>query len=185
MTLSLPYSPPEQGSLFLGGIPPEADKWGVRLPLDPSKGGQLADTWHIGIDTISLVGNTSLEIALSDHYAGFELGLGFAFPRNVTMAIWDALDAEPEEGNAFGIFNCTKWDSLPDLVLNFSGYEVTMAREDYAFHGSTYPGGGSFCAVNISPEWFSNNTITLGVTFMRKFHMVFDMEEKELSCKFI
>ena len=182
MTLTLPYKPGEQGTLSIGELPEGVDNDFPRIPFGNSSAPSLASTWHIGIDKLSLTGNFSWDLELNNTYAGFELGLGFAFPRNVTEAIWDALDAKPDESFMLAFINCTRWDSMPDLVFSFGEREIALPKDAYLVYG--YNGDGSMiCGVDIAVNWY-NEAIVLGATFMREFHMVFDMEQSGLGCKF-
>ena len=180
MTVSLPYVPGERGSLSLGALPEDAngDDY-LRLPLGNTS---ERNTWHVGIDIISLAGNVSLSFPLTDVYADFELSTGLIFPKNVTEAIMKALNAKLEDWFYMPIINCSKWDTLPDLVLEFSGHEIVLPKEDYAVHG--YLGPDEICAIDIEWSLYDDNSVTLGVQFMRKFHMVFDMDKHELGRKF-
>lgn len=179
MTLSLPYIPGERGSLTLGALPEDIEEEYIRLPLGNSSS---KNTWHVAIDSLSLIGNVSLDLPLKGVHAGFELASGFIFPRNITEAIIEALDAKLEDRFYMPLINCSRWDGLPDLVLKFSGHEIVLPKEGYAVHG--YLGPNEICAIDIQPSWFDNDTVTLGMQFMRKFHMVFDMEENELGRKY-
>ena len=181
MTLSLPQIPWERGSLLLGAVPDEAEDDYLRLPLFNRSAGVLGGGWYVPIDSVSLSGNVSLEMPLRDIYAGFELDLGFIFPRNVTEAIIKALGAKTDQF-FLPTVNCSRWDDLPDLILTFSGHDIVLKKNDYA--GRWYYGPDMFCAIEIQSDWYTQDSVVLGVNFMKKFHMVFDMEENELGRKF-
>ena len=182
MSVSLPYNPGKRASPTLGAVPGDAGDEFVRLRLSNASSTPLANTWHVELNRIRLSGKTSLDIPLTDVSTGFNLWPDLVFPQDATEEILEALDVSQSDRFVYPYINCSRWDDLPDLVLTLAGYDIVLAEEDYAFRG--YVGAEQMCFLNIQPENFFNGPVTLGVKFMRKFHMVFDIDEHELRRKF-
>lgn len=182
MTLSLPSKSGEQGLLLLGALPEGADDDYIRLPLINATAQPVANSWLVKIDNVALRGNNSIEIPLDDIQAAVELDRGFTFPSNVTQAIIDAVGAKYSAGDPFPSFNCSRWDSLPDLVLTFSGHDVVLAKGEYTDVFYQFPDQDKICALLMNAG-FDDKAVVLGIEFIRKFHTVFDIETKELGRK--
>lgn len=182
MTLDLPCRPGERGSLTMGTIPEEAQQGDqIRIPFSESKTDGIRGKWQMSIDSVGVAGANSTTIPLPNTYATFELGPGFSFPQNVTRDILQALGAK-DQGFIYPEVNCSRWDDMPDLHLSLAGQQITLERDDYAFRG--YTPKGATCVVAIDDNWFDWEPVSLGIEFLRKFYVVFDMGEEEFRCKF-
>lgn len=181
MTLDLPFRPGEKGSLTLGTAGEELQESNViSIPFSNGTGDGIRDKWQMRIESIGVTGANSTTIPLTSTYATFELGPGFSFPRNITRDILKALNAK-DEGFIFPEVNCSRWDNMPDLHLSLSGQQITLERDDYAFKG--YTPRGETCAISIGENWFDWEPVALGFEFLRKFFVVFDMDNAEFRCK--
>ena len=177
VVLSLPSEPGSPGSLTLGALPDDSGNEIVRLPLGDSRKSSLRDTWHLEIDSVSIPGNVTLDF--TNTFARLELIEDFIFPHNVTMALLKSIGADWSSGLYLPLFNCSRWDDLPDIVFTFSKIEVVLTKEDYGFH--ILKGPKKICGVHFFEAYYYDDLVVLGTRFMRKFHVVFDVDAYELA----
>jgi hypothetical protein len=180
MILDLPKEG-EKGSLTLGGIPEELTNHNqTRVPLSNAKGHELTGTWQTKLDSVFLSGNIPVNASLSDFYLTFELGAGLQLPPYMFNSLLKAIGAK--RGPLYPTFNCTRWDDMPDIILTASGHDIAITREDYALHGFG-PGGEEVCLIKMDSLWNDANLVGLGPEMLKRYYVVFDMDEDEFGCK--
>lgn len=138
------------------------------------------DKWQVSVNGIGVTGENATHIPLIDTYATFALRLGFSFPQSITRGILQALEAE-SYSYVFPRVDCAGWDDMPELVFAFADCNITLTRDDYALRTTVH--GSEICTVLIADAWDDPEAITIGIELLRKFFVVFDMEEDELRCE--
>ena len=186
MTLTLPRRYDQRGALSFGITPDLTDVKQIRLPLSNQTRGYLSNTWHLALDGVALRGeNFTFKAPLKDVYARLDFDPYIGLPSDITKAIYEALNATTNEYLFVGaIIECKTRDTLPELVLNLAGQEIVLDKSDYSFRGR-WSDGREVCIISIVPTPAKEEFAILGTNFLNKYHMVFDLDERELGCKFL
>lgn len=152
----------------------------IRVPISRGTAVAVKNKWQFNIDGIAVTGSNSTHISPIKDYGIFELGSGYSFPKNTTRDVLAALDAR-EGSFVYPEVNCNRWNDMPEIVLTLAGHDIVLERDDYAIRG--YSPSGELCAVLITENWFDEEPISLGVEFMRKFYVTFDMDDDMITRK--
>jgi len=179
LALVLPNSVQDQGSLKIG-VPPQSFGDMIRVPLGNATDSGLANSWHVPLDSVSLEGNIKLHLPLTSVYGRLDLDPAIKLPHSTTEAMYKAIGATPNSLFYGASIDCTARQRLPDLVLSIGGNDIKMTRDDYSSEQLVY--GHPVCVVAILPS-DEEGIAVLGTNLMRKYHVVIEMDRRELGCK--
>lgn len=179
LTLTLPRSTDERGAIQVG-LPRQPVKGITRLPFGNQSSPALAHSWHVALDSVSLVGHPDLHIPLKCVFGRIDLEPSIGLPREVAKRVYETIGAKPNKLWRGGVIDCEARKSLPDLVLNVGGHKVALARDEYSSEQHVY--GYAVCVVAIVPT-AEEDVAVLGTNFLNKFHTVIDIDEHELGCQ--
>lgn len=179
LTLSLPDSVQDRGSLKIGAAPQSSED-SIRIPFANATKPGLANSWHVPLDSISLNGNIKLHLPLTSVYGRLDLEPAIRLPPSTTEVIYKAIGATPNSLFHGASIACNAREKLPDLVLNIGGNDVKLTRGEYSSQQLVY--GHPVCVVAILPSE-EEGIAVLGTNLLRKFHVVIDMDRGELRCK--
>jgi hypothetical protein len=180
LTLILPSSTKDSGALRLG-MPPQASDDTIRIPFANATDLGLDNSWNVPLNSVSLGGQTKLELPLANIYGRLDLEPAIRLPPSTTEAIYKAIGARP--GSLFygASIDCRAREKLPDLVLNIGGHEVKLTRDEYSSQQAVYT--HPVCVVAILPSE-GEGVAVLGINLLRKYHVMIDMDGNELGCEF-
>lgn len=178
LTFTLPDSVEEEGSLQIGQVQRAHEEATMRIPLVNSSNPSLAHTWHVALDSISLSGHPNLHMPLKSVHARLDFEPNIGLPSQAANKIYEALGAKQNDLYRGAMIDCNAMESLPDLVLSFGGSEVVLTRNEYSFEQNAW--GYKVCVIAIVPTE-GEEVAVLGTNFLRKFHVVIDIDEGELG----
>lgn len=129
MTLHLPKSNHELGSLTLGEDPPPAT---YRIPM--SQKPDLDEGWIVDLSGICFSGApVPLNISYTASAAvTLERDFAIALSPKIVDTIFGYLGASTSEEIEGGVVDCETLDSLPDLTLTLGGQTITFGWRQYA-----------------------------------------------------
>jgi hypothetical protein len=180
LTLTLPGTTKDRGALRLS-LPPQTSEGTIRIPFANATDPGLDNSWHVPLNSISLGGQTKLNLPLTNVYGRLDLEPAIRLPPSTTEAIYRAIGARP--GSLFhgASIDCRAREKLPDLILNIGGNEVKLTRDEYSSQQAVYT--RPVCVVAILPSE-GEGVAVLGINFLRKYHVMIDMDGNELGCEF-
>jgi hypothetical protein len=180
LTLTLPGTTKDRGALRLS-LPPQTSEGTIRIPFANATDPGLDNSWHVPLNSISLGGQTKLNLPLTNVYGRLDLEPAIRWPPRPTEAIYRAIGARP--GSLFhgASIDCRAREKLPDLILNIGGNEVKLTRDEYSSQQAVYT--HPVCVVAILPSE-GEGVAVLGINFLRKYHVMIDMDGNELGCEF-
>jgi hypothetical protein len=179
LTLTLPSSVQDQGSLKIG-VPPQAYDNMIRIPFGNATSSGLTNSWHVPLDSVSLEGNVRLHLPLHSVYGRLDLEPAIRLPPGTTEVIYKAIGATPNSLFYGASIDCTARERLPDLILYIGGHDIKLTRDDYSSEQLVY--GHPVCVVAILPS-DEEGVAVLGTNLLRKYRVVIDMDQGELGCK--
>jgi len=185
MTLDLPRNTHKIGSIYLGMIPDEVSKSDqIRVPFSHSTSDALVNTWQVRLDNLSVKGSGTTSTEISDLYATLTADMWTSLPKQIYNQTLEALGATNGLYN-FGQFvlptyDCSLWGAMPDLIFTFAGTDIALTEEDYSWRGSFPSGAEHTCAVFLQENEFDSKAVSVGTELLRKFYVVFDMDNDEL-----
>ena len=180
LTLSLPENVEDRGSLKIG-MPPQSSQNTMRIPFGNATSPGLGNSWHVPLDSVSLHGNINLHLPMTSVYGRLDLEPAIRLPPSTTEVIYKAIGVIPNSLFYGASIDCTAREKLPDLVLNVGGNDVKLAKDEYSSEQLVY--GHPVCVVAILPS-DGEGVAVLGTNFLRKYHVVIDMDQGELRCKY-
>lgn len=179
LTLTLPSSTEERGSLKVGQ-PSRPHKKTIRIPFGNETAPGLANTWHVPLNSVSLAGKGKFHVPLKSVYARLDLEPTIMLPPKATEELYEATGADPNSLFRGASIDCKAREKLPDLVFNVGGYDIRMTRDEYGAEYFAY--GRSMCVVAILPSE-AEDVAVLGTHLLVKYHVIIDIDGKELGCK--
>jgi saccharopepsin len=188
-----PSETQEEGSLTFGGYHEdllEAEL--VSLPLFP----QNTTKWQVELDSISMIGDNDcggkkvlVDKSIPGSKAFFMSVMPFiAFPYNIAQSLVHHTYAWNSPCGPYFVVDCDDLASLPDITIGLKGHNVTLKGEDYVQKVEVpgyCRGPREECVVMIDSLMDDENTIVLGMPFLKKMMGVFNWDEKTVSCEFI
>lgn len=180
LTLTLPFSTEERGSLQVGQ-PSRRHTKTIRIPFSNKTTPGLANTWHVPLNSVSLAGGPKLHIPLKSVYARLDLEPTIMLPPKAAEELYEAIGAVSNSLFRGASIDCKAREKLPDLVLNVGGNDIRMTRDEYSTEYIAY--GRSMCVVAILPSE-DENVAVLGTHLLVKYHVVIDVDAGELERKF-
>lgn len=168
----------EAGELTIGSV--DSSKYSGNLVYVPLDIKNVNGWWQFDLDNI-LVNNqsiTTVRSAVAD--SGTSLFVG---PTKEVTALANLVGATPTiNPNEYSI-DCTKINSLPDIVFSFGGQDWTFTGKDYTIVVSA--DGEEECLFGFGgidiPSDAGGPVWILGDTFLRKFYSVWDGANKRIG----
>jgi len=179
LTLNLPGSVEDRGSLKIGVLPQSSEDT-ISVPLGNSTSPALVNSWHVPLDSVSLDGNIKLHQPLTSVYGRLDLEPAIRLPPSATEVLYKAIGATPNSLFHGASIDCGAREKLPDLVLKIGGNDVKLMRDEYSSEQLVY--GHPVCVVAILPS-DEEGVAVLGTNLMRTYLVVIDMDRGELGCK--
>jgi saccharopepsin len=187
-----PSETQEEGSLIFGGY--DEDLLGEELishPLFPKN----TTGWQVELESISMIGDNDCggkKVLVNKSMPGGKALLMsvmpfIAFPYNLAQSLVHHMYAWPSRCGPYMVVDCDEISSLPRITIGLKGQNVTLMGEDYVqrIYDATcfYP--GEECAVMFDAVMESENTVILGMPFLKKLMGVFNWDNKTVSCEFL
>jgi len=179
LTLTLPDSVEDQGSLKIG-VPPQALKEVIRVPFSNAISPSLQNSWQVPLDSISLNGNVKLHLPLTSVHGRLDLEPAIRLPPSTTEVIYKAIGATPNSLFYGASIDCRAREKLPDLVLSIGGNDIRLTKDEYSSEQLVY--GHPVCVVAILSS-HDEGVAVLGTNMLNEFHVMIDMDQGELACK--
>lgn len=156
----------------------------IRTPFSHSTSDALVNTWQVRLDNLSVKGSGTTSTEISDLYATLIADMWTSLPKQICNQTLEALRATNGLYN-FGQFvlptyDCSLWGAMPDLIFTFVGTDIALTEEDYSWRGSFPSGAEDTCAAFLQENEFDSEAVTVGAELLRKFYVVFDMDNDEL-----
>ena len=187
-----PSETQEEGSLVFGSYDEDLLAGGlVSHHLFPE------DTtgWQVELESISMVGDSDcggkkvlVDKSIPGSKAFFMSVMPFiGFPYTIAQSLVHHLYAWESRCGPDMVVDCDEIASLPEVTIGLKGQNVTLKGEDYVQRigdplSCRFP--GEECAVMFDAVMESENTVILGMPFLKKLMGVFNWDEKTISCEF-
>lgn len=194
-SITLPSDASMVGELILGGIgtyPAGALK---TVPLterhedDNDLESFLASGWQTGIYSVEVgayQGRKRFEVALDNHTISFSTQANWCtFPDSV----WSAVTQHINVDSVSGEIDCAKRHDLPDIILMLGvgdrTEELVLTPYEYVVSDDLWaPDQPGRCMVPWSVLVDETKFVMLGTHALKKFHMVFDLDNASFSCEY-
>ena len=82
---------------------------------------------------------------------------------------------------------CDRRSELPGITFEIGGHEITISALDYIFEMEAGEGMGKVCVVgfdSLGEDSENNGWLILGSTFLRGWYTRFDLDKREIGCKY-
>jgi saccharopepsin len=193
-SLKLPNSESQQGELLFGGRNPELYEGELAtVPLAEKVHLWDRGLWTLPLDNITLDTPVPLELSFApDAYATLDSGWPFILlPHDYYVLVKAAIGAEVPPGDVFLHIPCERRQELPSMTFTLAGKNLTISPFDYTLEVNPRWNRDAkpFCAPAFASarDWgaMDENVVYLSSPFLRGLYTVFDIEKKEVGCKFL
>jgi saccharopepsin len=187
-----PSETQEEGSLVFGSYDEDLLAGDlVSHPLFPED----TTRWQVELESISMVGDSDcggkkvlVDKSIPGSKAFFMSVMPFiGFPYTIAQSLLHHMYAWESRCGPYMVVDCDEIASLPEVTIGLKGQNVTLKGEDYV-QKIGYPLSCMFpeeeCAVMFDAVMESENTVILGMPFLKKMMGVFNWDEKTISCEF-
>jgi len=181
----------QEGSLTFGGYGTDFLEGELAsLPMFPEN----TTKWQVELESISMIGDNDcggkkvlVDKSLPKGRAFFMSVMPFmAFPYSLAQNLIRHMYAWDSPCGPYFVVDCDDLASLPDITIGFKGLNVTLKGEDYVQKVEVpgyCPVPGEECVVMIDSVMDWENTVVLGMPFLKKMMGVFNWDEKTVSCE--
>ena len=187
-----PSETQEEGSLTFGGYDEDLlDGELVAHPLFPEN----TTKWQVEIESVSMIGDNDCggkKVLLNKSIPGgnaFMMSVMpfIAFPYSIAESLVHHMNSWGSRCGPYLVVDCDEVASLPEITIGLKGQNVTLRGEDYVqrieFRGFCREEGME-CVVMIEGITETENTVILGLPFLKKVLGVWNWDEKTVSCGF-
>lgn len=180
-----------EGSLTFGGYDEDLlDGELISHPLFPEN----TTRWQVEIESVSMIGDNDcggkkvlVDKSIPGGKAFFMSVMPFmSFPYTIAQSLIHHLYTWQSRCGPYFVVDCDEIASMPEIIIGLKGQNVTLKGEDYVQRiEDPFSCSGEECVVMIDWSGESEDTVVLGMPFLKKMMGVFDWDGKMVSCEYL
>lgn len=161
-------------SLYTGAI--------SRVPVtNENSSFLLAGRWQTPAESLSIGPSHDIQWSLKGYTAVFTTMWAWIYlPDEVAYYLNQVFQFEPAMFLPDSV-DCRLRDTMPDVVLNLAGIDLTLTPYDYTLEWDVGR-GPTRCVSVFTESELPDTEIVIGSAFLRKFYTVFDLDSRTVGC---
>jgi saccharopepsin len=177
----------EPAELHLGGISQSEEQFNW-VPLKNKNSELFYDGgWQTGAGYMAVGDSPGMRYSFSDHIASFTMSSAWILlPDDMVWKLLQDLEFNFDEMFIPPFIRCQRRKTLPNITFNLGGQNFTLTPYDYTLEWRI-PHKETICVsalIGLGTDPSTSKEIILGSAFLRAFYSVFDLERKEIGCRF-
>ncbi|KAF2106430.1 aspartic peptidase domain-containing protein [Lophiotrema nucula] len=186
MSINFPHALKDYGEIMFGGTNASlysGDFKTVKLLPDEDLTWPLQYQYTVPVTSVTFNASVPYRYETPNFKAILASEPVIYLPEKIARIIHAGIGAQ-ELNWLWSYIPCDRRPYLPELTFEIGGHDLTITAFDYTFEYDLGEPWGKACLVWIDYNEDRNDTIVLGSTFLKGFYTKFDLENREVGCKY-